>query len=83
MQHNQFRNRLEMYCVLVFVSLSLSALTPVILLGHGVSATVIAVVSGSFAALCGASYLAALASAGGYCAALKVMDETPALNKGQ
>lgn len=83
MQHNQFRNRLEMYCVLVFVSLSLSALTPVTLLGHGISATVIALVSGSFAALCGASYLAALASAGGYCAALKVMDETPALSKGQ
>jgi hypothetical protein len=77
MQHDQFRNRLEMYCVLVFVSASLSALTVIILLGHGISATVIAIISGSFAALCEASYLAALASAGGYCAALKVMDETP------
>jgi hypothetical protein len=77
MQHDQFRNRLEMYCVLVFVSASLSALTPPILLGHSISATVITIMSGSFAALCVASYLAALASAGGYCSALKVMDETP------
>jgi hypothetical protein len=77
MQHDQFRNRLEMYCILVFVSASLAVLTPIILLGHGISATVIAIISGSFAALCEASYLAALASAGGYCAALKVMDETP------
>jgi hypothetical protein len=76
-QHDQYRNRLEMYCVLVFVSASLAALTPVILIGHGISATVIAIMSGSFAALCEASYLAALASAEGYCSALKVMDEPP------
>lgn len=77
MQHDQFRNRLEMYCVLVFVSTSLMVLTPIILLGHGISATVVAVISGGFALLCEACYLAAIASASGYCAALKLMDETP------
>lgn len=83
MQHDQFRNRLEMYCTLVFVSTSLVMLTLAILLGSGISAAVIAIISGGFMVLCVASYLAAIASAGGYCAALKEMDKVPmALNKG-
>lgn len=77
MQHDQFRNRLEMYCTLVFVSVSLLLLTPITLLGRGIDYIAIIIVSVSFAALSVASYLAALASAGGYCAALKQMDATP------
>lgn len=76
MQHDQFRNRLEMYCILVFVSALLLVLTPVMLLGRGIDVTAIVIISGGFAALSMASYLAAIASAGGYCAALKQMDET-------
>lgn len=79
MQHDQFRNRLEMYCTLVFVSASLVLLALAILLGSGITAIAIAVASGSFAALCAASYLAAVASAGGYCAALREMDKAAGL----
>jgi hypothetical protein len=76
MQHDQFRNRLEMYCTLVFVSASLLLLTPITLLGRGIDYVAIITVSIIFAALSVASYLAAFASAGGYCAALKQMDVT-------
>jgi hypothetical protein len=75
MQHDQFRNRLEMYCTLVFVSASLALLALAILLGSGISAIAVAVASSSFTLLCVASYLAAVASAGGYCAALREMDK--------
>jgi hypothetical protein len=75
MQHDQFRNRLEMYCTLVFVSTVLIGLTLIILLGSGIGVPAISVICGSFAALSVASYLAAIASAGGYCAALKEMDK--------
>lgn len=82
MQHDQFRNRLEMYCTLVFVSVSLVVLTIAILLGSGISTASIAIICGIFATLSATSYLAAIASAGGYCAALKEMDNTSgALNK--
>ena len=77
LQHDQFRNRLEMYCTMVFVSVSLALLAPAILIGSGIGALAIGVVSGGFIALCAASYSAAIASAGGYCAALKEMDEDP------
>ena len=75
MQHDQFRNRLEMYCILVFVSALLLALTLATLLGRGIDAAAIAIISGSFALLSAASYRAAVASAGGYCAALRQMDD--------
>lgn len=77
LQHDQFRNRLDMYCTMVFVCVSLALLTPAILIGSGISALAIGVVSGGFIALCAASYRAAIASAGGYCAALKEMDKDP------
>ena len=64
-EHDQFRNRLEMYCTLVFVSLSLLVLTPAILLGSGIAIAAIAIIAGGFAALSQASYLAAIASAAG------------------
>lgn len=74
MQHDQFRTRLDMYCTLVFVSAFLVAMTPAALIGHlGDVPTVIT--AGSFAAVAVASYLAAIASASGYCTALMQMDE--------
>ncbi len=72
--HDKFRDRLEMYCTLVFVSLSLAILTPIILLGSGIDLAASAIITAGFAALGQASYLAAIASAGGYCSALKEMD---------
>jgi hypothetical protein len=78
LEHDKFRNRLEMYCTLVFVSAALIVLTPITLLGSGVDSVAVAIMAGSFAALGEASYLAAIASAGGYCSALREMDrDTP------
>jgi hypothetical protein len=77
MQHDQFRDRLEMYCTLAFVSAALVVLALAVLLGSGIGAAAIGIICGSFAALSVASYLAAIASAGGYCAALKEMDKMP------
>jgi hypothetical protein len=74
-QHDQFRSRLGMYCYLVLASASLLILTPIILLGSGIGVATVAIISGSFAAFSAASYLAALASASGYCIILKQMDE--------
>lgn len=77
LQHDQFRNRLEMYCTMVFVSAALALLTLAILIGSGISAIAIAVTFTAFVMLCVSSYRAAIASAGGYCAALKEMDKDP------
>lgn len=74
MEHDKFRDRLEMYCTLVFVSLALLLLAPIVLLGSGIDLIAIAIISGSFAVLAESSYLAAIASAGGYCSALREMD---------
>jgi hypothetical protein len=76
-QHNQFRNRLEMYCTMVFVSATLAALTPIVLLGRHIGMATIVTISAGFAALGISSYLAAIASANGYCAALRQMDKAP------
>jgi hypothetical protein len=73
MQHDQFRTRLEMYSTLVFVSWFLAVMAPVVLAGR-VSPIVIAIMTASFTAMAIASYLAALASAAGYCSTLKLMD---------
>lgn len=80
-QHDQFRNRLEMYCTLVYVSVSLVLLTPIILAGSGLGGLTVTIVAGAFFALCLTSYQAAIASAGGYCAALKEMDKDPDTSK--
>jgi hypothetical protein len=74
-EHDQFRNRLEMYSTLVFVSASLLILAPIVLLGSGIGFATVAIIAGGFAALSEASYLAAIASAAGYCSALREMDE--------
>jgi hypothetical protein len=73
MRHDQFRNRLELYCTLVFVSASLALLTPIMLFGY-LSLIPTAVISVIFAALSAASYHAAIASAEGYCTTLRQMD---------
>lgn len=74
-EHDKFRSRLDMYCTLVFVSAVLLLLTPLVLAHSGISIAEIIVISGCFAVLSRASYFAAIASARGYCSALKEMDK--------
>ena len=73
-EHNKFRSRLDMYCTLVFVSSALLVLTPLILLKSDIGIDAIVIIGVCFGALSAASYLAAIASARGYCSALKEMD---------
>ena len=73
-QHDQFRARLEMYCILVFVSGLLAVCTPVLLIGRSIRIWEIIVLLGGFALVSFASYQAAIASAKGYCVALKQID---------
>jgi hypothetical protein len=73
-EHNKFRSRLDMYCTLVFTSAALLVLTPLILLQSGIGIAEIVIISICFGVLSEASYLAAIASARGYCSALKEMD---------
>lgn len=75
MQHDQFRNRLAMFCIMVFMGISLLVLTPIILVGSGIHVVAIGIIAGSFAVFSMVSYLAAIASASGYCAVLRQMDE--------
>ena len=79
MQHDFFRNRLDIYCTLVLVSLSLVVLTPTMLLGR-INIIGIAIIAGAFAALSAASYRAAISSANGYCATLREMDKASTFN---
>ena len=67
-QHDQFRARLEMYCILVFVSGLLTVATPALLIGHSIRIWEILTILGGFATISVASYQAAIASAKGYCA---------------
>jgi hypothetical protein len=76
MQHDQFRTRLEMYCTLVLVNAFLLVMTPIILAGH-ISNSAFVVTFASFAVLCIVNYLAAIASAQGYCLILRQMDGIP------
>lgn len=73
-QHDQFRARLEMYCILVFASGLLTVSAPVLLIGRSIQIWEILTILGGFAAVSFASYQAAIASAKGYCAALKQID---------
>lgn len=75
MQHDQFRTRLDMYCTLVFVSAVLGALAPIALVGQ-VSLAAVVITTASFVVMAVVCYLAAIASASGYCMALKQMDES-------
>jgi len=76
MQHDHFRQRLDMYCTLVFVSLTCAGLA-VALLAKQVpnsSPWTIVVIAAGFAALSIACYASAVAAARGYGATLRVMD---------
>lgn len=74
-EHDKFRSRLDMYCTLVSVSAVLLILTPLILAHSGIRIAEVIIISVGFGVLSRASYLAAIASARGYCAALKEMDK--------
>ena len=63
-----------MYCILVFVSGLLAVCTPVLLIGRSIRIWEIIVLLGGFALVSFASYQAAIASAKGYCVALKQID---------
>jgi hypothetical protein len=78
LQHDQFRTRLDMYCTLVFVSGLLVVVTPLLLMGRLENLQVVGITVG-FLALAITSYNAAIASARGYCVALKQMDQVPEL----
>jgi hypothetical protein len=72
-QHDVYRTRLEMYCTLVFVSVSLVIFGLIVLLGR-VNLVAAVITVASFAVVSIVSYLAALVSADGYCFALRQMD---------
>ena len=74
LQHDQFRDRLDMYCTLVFVSMALAAI-PAGLLWDKVRWWQTTAVSAGFVVFACACYGSAVASARGYCVALKRMDE--------
>lgn len=75
LQHDQFRTRLDMYCTLVFACITLAVLT-LVLLWNRTSAVQTVLVAAGFAVLALTSYRAAIASAMGYGAALRQMDQT-------
>jgi hypothetical protein len=72
-QHDQFRTRLDMYCTLVFVSAVLAVIAPIVLAGR-VNIAAVIITTASFVLMAVVSYLAAIASANGYCTTLKQMD---------
>ena len=76
MQHDQLRSQLAMFCTIVFLGILISLFTPIILVGAKLSFTSIGVICGSFVMVSVISYLAAIATASGYCAVLKQMDQT-------
>lgn len=73
-QHDQFRDRLDMYCTLVFVASLLAVLAPALLLPSGIPVMQVGGLSLGFIALGVTSYFAALSSAEGYCTVLREMD---------
>lgn len=70
--HDQFRTRLDMYCMLVFVAGFLAALSVVLLEPLGWQSQ--SLLAAGFALLTWSSYGAAIASARGYCSTLRAMD---------
>ena len=73
--HDQFRNRLDMYCTLVFVSAALAALTPILLVSTAIDLWQTGLLTAGFLVLALASYQAAISSAAGYCTILRRMDD--------
>ena len=75
-QHDQFRDRLDMYCTLVFVSLVL-AIVSAAMLWDRVRWFQTASLAAGFTLFACVCYGSAIASARGYCVALKQMDAAP------
>ena len=79
LQHDQFRTRLDMYCILVFVAVALAAAWPVMAwqVPHGEPGELARwLIAPAGNLLLGfAAYRAAIASARGYCTILRLMDQ--------
>lgn len=73
-QHDQFRTRLDMYSIMVFVCAFLVALTPVLLWGDVDDREHVLLIMTIFTALTLSSYRAAVFSAQGYCSVLREID---------
>jgi hypothetical protein len=74
-EHDQYRTRLDLYCMLVFVFFVLAIVSP-LLLTHGPRYIVgAAITSAAYLLMSFVSYAAAIASARGYGSALKAIDE--------
>ncbi|MDD1477894.1 hypothetical protein [Arthrobacter sp. H16F315] len=75
LQHDEFRDRLEMYCILVFVAAILSVATILILFDSKIQFWQIGLLATGFLALACVCYSAAITSANGYCTVLKQIDK--------
>lgn len=80
LQHDQFRTRLDMYCILVFVSVLLAASWPFFLKDapHAWASDLLLwlIPPATYLLLAVAAYKAAVASARGYCTILRLMDRS-------
>ena len=74
LQHDQFRTRLDMYCTLTLVATLLAAVSPALLRSSAWWGVPTFAFTLAFASLAVTSYLAAIASARGYCAVLRYLD---------
>jgi hypothetical protein len=75
-QHDQFRDRLDMYCTLVFVTCTISGVSAAVLYSR-VRWYQTAAVAAAYFLFALACYGSAVASARGYCVVLKEMDAIP------
>jgi hypothetical protein len=71
--HDQFRTRLDMYCTLVFIQVTLAGLTLILLLPTKVPLVATLLTTVGFTGLAVVSYSAAIASAQGYCSTLRAI----------
>lgn len=72
--HDEFRDRLEMYCILVFVAASLSVASVFLLTNSEIHLWQVGLVALGFLVLSCVCYGAAITSASGYCSILKQID---------
>jgi hypothetical protein len=77
LHHDQFRTRLDMYCILVFVSVSLAILS-ILVVARTNGALISLLYPASFLTLAAASYSASITSARGYGATLRAIQRGPA-----
>lgn len=77
MRHDQFRTRLDMYCTLLFVFISLALLSAAVVINNSNHLTSIAFPV-AFVFLAIASYAAAIKTARGYGAVLRMIKKIPA-----